>query len=434
MGLLLSALTCVGTRADAVGTIHYDINLLEYRVNSQTVTLYPGMQQALHLTRNFYSFSHLALEQTLGPRFDSLYPLAQISFDVLATWLPLGDAWMHEEWHRAVLSHRGITNSYNAVYDLEIFKETIQVENIRDHQLSELKRTHPQDLVRLHAAGIESSTQLGFLLEQDLFFRDENAHNGFMSLLSQFNSWFYLQACAGEESVRITQESLASEDGNELQRDFTGMDCNAWVYDLFRPDEAYSARGTHPSGTGILRYRSFNDLDQREKNYLKQQRYLGLVNLFNPFLYRDTSFTAYNAFTGKDFQWNVNIKHYLSSYGNSLGLNFYYRDSNTRLLLSPELYSSPYHHWPGLSVRSPGHWQWGIQWDLHLSLWMQAQRLRYDDDKAKPGMMIKLDARLPISTHWYLYSSMYNKSQGWYPGIVEQNPAFNISLGLSYMP
>ena len=41
------------------------------------------------------------------------------------------------------------------------------------------------------------------------------------------------------------------EERNIAKRDFVGLDCNAWVYDLFRPNEPYELRGIHPIGNWI---------------------------------------------------------------------------------------------------------------------------------------------------------------------------------------
>jgi hypothetical protein len=48
-----------------------------------------------------------------------------------------------------------------------------------------------------------------------------------------------LSVCHEEErNARLTDWHLS---------DFTAPDCTAWVYDMFRPDKSYQARGLHPS-------------------------------------------------------------------------------------------------------------------------------------------------------------------------------------------
>src|SRR5690606_35507014 len=91
--------------------------------------------------------------------------------DVLIMSLPGGDTWLHEEWHRAVMRRRGI-DSYNGVYDMELFADTIPVRKVRDDDLIALKRDHPKDMIRLPAAGVEATLELATAFEKDLFFHD----------------------------------------------------------------------------------------------------------------------------------------------------------------------------------------------------------------------------------------------------------------------
>lgn len=76
----------------------------------------------------------------------------------------------------------------------------------------------------------------------------------------------YVASGAWDDTNAGTDEAnLADGDGVSV-RDFTGHDFVAWVYDLHRPDEPYGARGIHPSGVGIDRYRKSAQLtpDERE--------------------------------------------------------------------------------------------------------------------------------------------------------------------------
>jgi hypothetical protein len=70
----------------------------------------------------------------------------------LAFYVPPGEAWLHEEWHRAVLSHCGIA-SYNDTYKFRLFGGVVNVSHVRDEDLERLKREHPAEFVRLAAAG-----------------------------------------------------------------------------------------------------------------------------------------------------------------------------------------------------------------------------------------------------------------------------------------
>ena len=73
---------------------------------------------------------------------------------------------------------------------------------------------------------------------------------------------------------------LARESANPLQRDFAGLDCNGWVYDLYRPDQPYGVRGLREDGS-VRRPRLWDDLSGRERATLKEMELLSLLNFAN---------------------------------------------------------------------------------------------------------------------------------------------------------
>ena len=119
------------------------------------------------------------------------------------TWMPLGDAWLHEEWHRAVLGRRGIS-SFNDVYNLPLFSDSIAVSHVRDAELAQLKQNHPAEFVRLSAAGIEAQYEFNLELEKDRFFSGVRNANGFLLWMNALNSIAYLDTCASAQSDTLT--------------------------------------------------------------------------------------------------------------------------------------------------------------------------------------------------------------------------------------
>jgi hypothetical protein len=74
--------------------------------------------------------------------------------------LILVSAWMHEEWHRAVLSHQRI-GSRNGIYHPSAWSNgLISVDRVADEDLARLKAEHPADTVRLMMAGLEAQDVL----------------------------------------------------------------------------------------------------------------------------------------------------------------------------------------------------------------------------------------------------------------------------------
>src|SRR5688572_24886583 len=110
-----------------------DLPLLDVPDNFAFGYRAPSMQQSLALTNSFYPLAHAGILRALSDH-RLLSRFAVLGFDLLATWLPPGEAWLHEEFHRAVMSSRGIS-SYNGTYDLELFAEIIAVSRVRDDDL-----------------------------------------------------------------------------------------------------------------------------------------------------------------------------------------------------------------------------------------------------------------------------------------------------------
>ena len=242
----------------------------------------PSMKQSLYFTKGFYQASHYGIEQYWKNNFTASY-LSVIVFDVLTTWLPLSSTWLHEEWHRAVMGKHGI-DSYNEVYEMEFFSETISVSNVSDDELITFKQNHPHDFIRMHSAGLESQNQLNLAIEKDQFFHNTTTLDQFTLLSNTVNTTAYLYTCASDDSNELTEKIIRREGTDISDRDFTGLDCNAWVYDLFRPNEPYTDRGIHPSGVGIDRYITYDKLNDEEKRFLRKQYYLSYLNFIDPFL------------------------------------------------------------------------------------------------------------------------------------------------------
>ena len=100
----------------------------------------------------------------------------------------------------------------------------------------------------MQAAGIESQYEYVKALQKDNFYSNLN-------LKSQISYWFntlvninYVVSASNTRVDNMTVKEETEEGENIKNRDFTGYDITAWVYDLYRPDEAYEDRGVHPSG------------------------------------------------------------------------------------------------------------------------------------------------------------------------------------------
>ena len=417
----------------APGDIKLYLPRLDTPFQSESALIAPSMPQSLYLSKSFYQAAHHYLRKSFDNQTN--FVIVSLGFDIVSAWLPLGDSWLHEEWHRAVMAQYRI-DSYNEVYKLNFFSESISVSHVLDEQLTKLKLNHPQDIIRLHAAGMEAQTELNFLLEQDLFFNDIQSWDIPLLWLNYANTSAYLSLCASKEADVETQQFLKTE-GNDVRiRDFTGLDCNAWVYDLFRPLEPYGARGIHPSGSGIDRYIQFSDLTRNEKKYLKSQALYSLLNFFNPQLFGKVNFSRTNKVSGRPQLWNASLHHYLTSFGYAIDVNFFYRESSTHLLAIYHNYFNHSHYFPGIEIR------WldrpllvsttQISWSPRIHFWRQPRDGNFNTEKSRIGGLIALQVLLPIAENWQTYIEIESKTAGWVAGNIDLDNQNALRIGLTY--
>lgn len=395
-----------------------DLPLIDSPFNN-TAASWPSMDQAVAYSRAAYQTLHYSTGHILNPYYEGalgyVNALGYLGIDVLFSYLPLGESWVHEEFHRAVMGVRG-TSSYDGVYDIPIGAGSISVYKVKDEDLIRLKRDHPADMVRLPAAGVEGQTLLVQALEKDAFFDHVDNWHGIQYLLSYSNTWAYITSGSTNEANTLTDE-MNEKEPTIAARDFVGHDFTSWVYDLHRPDEPYENRGTHPSGTGINRYRKESDLSLGERRFLKLQGKLNLINFLDPLLFGVNRFQA-----GENWQWNLNGQHYLTSFGYSLQMNLFLKNEATNLLVSPMLQRNQKLSTPGLAlelVRWPvPHFIPHVPRFLSLKamVWKQAENQRYDDSAAAIGGLVDLTFWWPLSGRTEFFAGASAKSPGWVAG------------------
>ncbi len=375
----------------------------------------PSMRQSLAVSSGFYEVSHRALMGTKeNKKFWKLFLVA--GFDVMTTYFPPGDSWLHEEWHRAVMSRRGIS-TYNDVYNIPIGASTIAVSHVTDDDLVRLKRDHPAEQVRMSAAGMESQIAQNVYIERHQFFQEAPDHNRFLFWFNNVSVIGYLSTCAGSSANTSTDKQNTNDGTDVPKRDFTGLDCTAWVYELFRPDEPYAARGVHPSGVGLDRYIKYSDLTSHEQDFLKRQVPLSLLNLADPFLIGFNQFSA--TWFGREVTWNSRLSHQLTSFG-------YTVDAHLMVKWAAQKYHLRLHngfndktYFPGLSlswIDFPLSDKFSLTTDL--TLWNQPGAQRFN---SKGGEML-VAGGMELANHWNpdarFFLGIDAKTPGWITGQV----------------
>jgi len=401
----------------------------------------PSMAQSLAVTTDIHSSFHFGMKAL----FDKWDLNVSLGWWNLKTWLfnlglgignyllfyaPGGEGWVHEEFHRAVMTKHRV-NSFNDMNTFPIGAELISVNSITDDDLIRFKAESPTDFVRMHAAGMEGDLVLIDNLRRNSFFYDQQLSFWILDFIVTFNSHFYLIASGDPKQVNSSVDDMNKKETTVLSRDFTGYDHIGWVYDLFRPDEPYSARGVHPSGTGINRYIKTTDLTDEELSYLHAQRYWFIFNYISPMLF-DVNRIA----LGDDGLYgNFAFRHFLTSFGT---------DTSLKVFLKKDIYNMVFvfHNY-----RNYKHWFPAIEAELvdfplslgALNLYLSPRVLigiQPENQIFKTGTpeffgLAGCRVDFNISKHFLPYFDLTAKTDGWVAGneFLEKN--VSIKLGLS---
>ena len=388
---------------------------------------FPSMSQSLSLTASFYEISHTTIGDALQDR-PQMARMAVALFDLTADALlpaPLSDTWLHEEWHRAVMGSRGI-HSFDDVYHFRVAPVAIAVSHVRDEDLVRLKREHPADLVRLDEAGVEGQQALILRLEKGRFFDDTRGWHLPLYWMTRLDVAAYILSSTWNETNTFT-DRMNREDGTDVRRrDFTGHDFVGWMYDLSRPDEPYAARGPHPSGVGIDRYRKPSQLTPAERSYLRRQ---GRLEAFN---FVDSNLFDVERFRGRGFQWNVTASHLLTSFGNTIDANLFVRSDGHKLFVVAHRYANRDRSFPGLEVQLLDHrvGRWLVS--PRIGLWSQPRNQRFDDHDGALGGFGAVRAEWPLRDRLGGWIEVEGKTRGWLAGNESLGSHIAVRFGIAW--
>ena len=166
---------------------------------------------------------------------------------------------------------------------------------------------------------------------------------------------------------------------------------DAWAYDLQRPDEPYAARGPHPTGVGIDRYRRPTDLTSKEHELLVQAKWLSLLDLVDPAM---IGVRWSVPLAPPDWRMTGGLAHQMTSFGQAVTLDLYARGAGASWRAAARLYLSDHLWLPGLELarvraeRTVG----GVRLEVtpSLGVWLQPAHDRWDDTSARPGAVARL--------------------------------------------
>ena len=426
----------------AKGNTEISLTITDFPFNlSNGSVSYPSMQQSLDLTYAIQRTTIFGIHQGAHALFQDARVSKGAGLAVAGSsslFLFLTAGWMHEEWHRAVMTNQNIS-SRNGFYHPEAWSNgLISVDSVNDDDLGRLKTQTPAETVRLMSAGIEGQIMLVGHQSDQLFLQDVTdkddkkriySHLSFMAplmIFNQINTLSYLNICLIDDSDEITdlqnQRTIAMEN-----RDFAGLDCNAWVYDMQRPDEPYEDRGPHPYGEGIDRYRSLEDLSSSEIELLKEARHMHMLNLFNP------HFFGINGLHHTKGRWNFRLGSMLTPFGYTIDGHFGLVNNKLDSLWLLRLHRSQIGYSPEFGVRLfdlPINEN--MNWHLATSVWLQPKNLRWDAQRRQLGGNIWSQFNWKVKDQTSLWVQMNGKTTGWMAGEVYLDSNISARFGLSY--
>ena len=360
------------------------------------------------------------------------------AYNFLSVYLPLGSGWTHEEWHRAVLTQYGMP-SYDGIYHWDIGATTISVDHVSDQDLETLKADHPADFTRLMEAGIESETEGSRLMRRNNFFLGRRSEYDLVDWWSTgLNGTLYILSCAGTDFESDLKDANLKEN-RESQRDFTGLDFRAWVYDMRHPGEAYKdgprGRARQPgAGAGFDRYLLYSDLTANERDYLRLQAGLSLLNFVSPQFLGVDWLPGENPWTREAFLWNFGLIHHLTPFGFGVGGDFLVRRGKWSWAFTGESFVNGKMALPGLSGELFRYPVMAGATEVFLtcgaSAWLQPEDQLYFTSSVLPGASATLGAAVPLRWSLELFGEADAKTAGWVPGNVYLDAAVQARAGL----
>ncbi len=398
----------------------------------------PSMAQAADVAYGVERGALLGVHTAMDAAFPD-NPAARKGVGLGVSWalvypLTLVSGWMHEEWHRAVLGWHDI-DSRNGIWHADAWSNgTISVDHVADYELSMFKQTSPGDMARLMSAGMESQHALASRFGDEAFLHATDLERLGPFLLgdtwtapaifaNRAGNLLYLMKCGPDSDALTDAENQLRL--TEASRDFTGLDCTAWAYDVRRPDETYAARGAHPYGVGVDRYRSWEDLNDDDRALLRTQAALQWLNLADPHL------LGVNGFAAGEARWFVRLGHQLAPFGYALEAHGGLVTGALSALATATVYVS------ADGRPSPGVALWWVDVQLYkpfvldagLSGWLQPEHQRLDGVMT-PGGRVEADLSWRMVERLDLRFGADVKAAGWVPGAVQLGPGWGFRVGM----
>ncbi len=442
-GALLAAAPATGLAVQpiaAAGPLRLELPLFDSPYGAAHGYRAPSMAQAGAIARDFHTATNWAVDlavagacegRACGESATTRWTIelgALVVANALVIRLPFFGVWSHEEYHRVVLGQYGI-DSRNDTWDLPL--TSIYVSHVTDEELVWLKRDHPGDMVRLSSSGMEADVELARAIEADVFFDRTDWRRDLVTLaILRGGVIRYMWTCDSDAATTTTDRDNAREP-DPAWRDIVGYDCDAWAYDLQRPDEPYAARGPHPTGIGIERYRKPTQLTAQERKLLVEAKWLSLLNVVDPAML-GLRWGVPSA--PQDWRMTAGLAYQMTSFGQAITLDLYANGADARWRAAVRLFTSDHLWLPGVEVErvrlAANVGGARLEVTPAVGLWLQPASDRWDDTAAKPGAVARLKVAWVPRDRISAFAEVLAKSAGWVAGTPELGAGIEARVGV----
>lgn len=400
-----------------------------------------SMQQALAVTKNLhatnYYFNNKLWNNWIEPTTKKKQLLNRLAATIssgivdyaLAYYLQVfGPVWLHEEFHRNGVTHQCISSHNDTYYRFGGGTPGGSISQVRDEDMIRWKATAPQEMVRSFAAGIEAQYELVRNMRKDNFFSRTHYANIAMNVLITKQAVDYVNQFK-QKNYDATIDTANKYEPSVESRDYVGWDFTAWVYDLHRPGEAYTARGIHPSGTGIHRDIKRSDLTKQEEDYLSKMGRMQYINFLSPAML-GISRIKLNEKTSFSFAG----RHILNSFGYDVGADLFFEHNGSQWFIGLHGYHNKEKFFPGIEIERPSFKLKGRKKDIpmqaRIMLWLQPHDQLFTTAKAQAGGLLQMRGKHQLGKSFSVYAELEAKTKGWVAGnpYLDQNITMRMGL------
>jgi hypothetical protein len=404
----------------------------------------PSMDQSMALTVDIYSSLHFGMRKlydslTIAPMWKNALYYGGTAAGILAFAyvFPFGYPWTQREFTRSILSRFAI-KSINGDYDIS---NPTQVTGVTDAQLERFKAENPQDMIRMDEAESETYFLFSDLMLRNVFFYDLNNLSNWTALITTYLGASGINAAGvaahllGVDFIDDIIKADYKNDGKEESRELYSISSINWVYDLFRPGESYSGRGTHPSGSGVARYITWAQLNDDERQYLVKQGWLSFLNYFSPLYYGFNSFPL-----GKTgIEWNFALRHYLTPFGSDVPAQILLKKAPFNMLFTYHSYQNYSNYFPAIEaelVEFPLQFtpKFGLLLSPRVLLGIQPKDQQFKTSDPEFLGLLGLRVDFGLSRHVLPFVDFSAKTGGWIAGdeYLESNVSFKAGVSLRF--